>query len=49
MVLGAKKRTGLHKEVFVVPKYFNNILGTYSHIERTFIPGKFESNRTRVL
>ena len=24
------KRTGLHKEVFVVPKYFNNILGTYS-------------------
>ena len=26
------KRTGLHKGVFVVPEYVNNILGTNSHI-----------------
>ena len=26
------QRTGLHKGVFVVPEYVNNILGTNSHI-----------------
>ena len=26
------ERTGLHKGVFVVPEYVNNILGTNSHI-----------------
>ena len=26
------ERTGLHKGVFVVPEYINNILGTNSHI-----------------
>ena len=26
------ERTGLHKGFFVVPEYFNNILGTNSHI-----------------
>ena len=27
-----EQRTGLHKGVFVVPEYFNNTLGTNSHI-----------------
>ena len=26
------QRTGLHKGVFVVPEFVNNILGTNSHI-----------------
>ena len=35
--------------VFVVPEYFNNTLGTNSHIQGTCIPENFESNGALVL
>ena len=40
-----EQRTSLHKGVFLVPEYFNNILVAYSHIKGTCIGGKFELNR----
>ena len=33
----------------MVPEYFNNTLGTISHIKRTCIPENFESNGALVL
>ena len=38
------QRTGFHKGVFLGPEYFNNILGTNSHIKGTCIAAHFESN-----
>ena len=38
------KRTSFHKGVFLGPEYFNNILGTDSHIKGTCIAANFESN-----
>ena len=38
------QRTSFHKGVFVGPEYFNNILGTNSHIKGTCIAANFESN-----
>ena len=38
------KRTSFHKGVFLGPEYFNNILGTNSHIKGTCIAANFESN-----
>ena len=38
------ERTSFHKGVFLGPEYFNNILGTNSHIKGTCIATNFESN-----
>ena len=38
------QRTSFHKGVFLGPEYFNNILGTNSHIKGTCIAANFESN-----
>ena len=38
------QRTSFHKGGFLGPEYFNNILGTNSHIKGTCIAANFESN-----
>ena len=38
------EKTSFHKGVFLGPEYFNNILGTNSHIKETCIAANFESN-----
>ena len=38
------ERTSFYKGVFLGPEYFNNILGTNSHIKGTCIAANFESN-----
>ena len=38
------QRTSFHKGVFLGPEYFDNILGTNSHIKGTCIAANFESN-----
>ena len=40
----AAQRTSFHKGVFLGPEYFNNILGTNSHIKGTCTAANFESN-----
>ena len=43
-LLSKSERTSFHKGVFLGPEYFNNILGTNSHIKGTCIAANFESN-----
>ena len=38
------QRTSFHKGFFLGPEYFNDILGTNSHIKGTCIAANFESN-----